>query len=594
MSRSTKGRKCTETTSGDSKHADEPSNCIICLEKVACRGKLSVCNHWFCFPCILEWSENTNTCPICKARFRCITKVHLSLFRSPPTKVRVGDRDQRVWNDDDTVVAEDVLGAIDSDDVDDDYEPPTHVENPWTRTTRRQNDRRGNSQTSRQLHLDDYDYEDSFIDDTDEALQAYLHATYSQQALDIIDEDGEESDSGESSDDNIGQRTSPYRFRNGRAAQTRSSRNARNSFASLPQIEEESPCPSPASIGSFIVSDDDSPDELNNDWVPFGNHSKNSRNKGKSKVKAKKDDSKKRKRPETSRSNPSTRRTSQPLHRPKKQQEPKQRSSNSKRKRHTSVSEDEFQLETSRSRSDTNQASIDGWISMAAKRAKAHSSTSTTTNQRTVREQACKGKKPIKNGESSYPDELYDSSSDSEIEVLSVRINQGRHKHARNSKEEKKHERAVNNHNLSRTSLSTRETRKKQNNKFCASTSTSVETHEDACSVASVDEDDFSNVAFIQPTPQPDKKRSIFTRRQHRSPNASFDDLEDNAMAVSRAETRPNKSSLTNHQAKTNSSHEKKDTALADKSNIQLEISPLVKKKKQPRKRVRSLSSDSE
>ena len=57
MHRSTKARKCTETTPGDSKHPDEPSNCIICLEKVVCRGKLSVCNHWFCFPCILEWSE---------------------------------------------------------------------------------------------------------------------------------------------------------------------------------------------------------------------------------------------------------------------------------------------------------------------------------------------------------------------------------------------------------------------------------------------------------------------------------------------------------------------------------------------------------
>lgn len=30
---------------------------------------------------------------------------------------------------------------------------------------------------------------------------------------------------------------------------------------SLPQIEEESPCPSPASTGSFIVSDDESPGE---------------------------------------------------------------------------------------------------------------------------------------------------------------------------------------------------------------------------------------------------------------------------------------------------------------------------------------------
>ena len=62
----------------------------------------------------------------------------MSPFRSPPTKVRIGDKDQRVWNDDDELVAEDVVDAIDSDDFDDDYEPPTHVENPWTRSSRHQ------------------------------------------------------------------------------------------------------------------------------------------------------------------------------------------------------------------------------------------------------------------------------------------------------------------------------------------------------------------------------------------------------------------------------------------------------------------------
>ena len=46
----------------------------------------------------------------------------------------MGDKDQRVWNDDDDLVAEDVLGLIELDDFDDDYVPPNHVENPWTRS----------------------------------------------------------------------------------------------------------------------------------------------------------------------------------------------------------------------------------------------------------------------------------------------------------------------------------------------------------------------------------------------------------------------------------------------------------------------------
>lgn len=107
-------------------------------------------------------------------------------------------------------------------------------------------------------------------------------------------------------------------------------------------------------------------------------------------------------------------------------------------------------------------------------------------------------------------------------------------------------------------------------------------------------EDDFSNVTFIKPTPQPDKNRSIFTRRQHRSPSTSFDHLED--YAISHTETRQNKSGLTNHQLKTISNHKRKDTTLAHKCGIiiKLEMSPLVKKKKQQRKRVMSLSSDSD
>jgi len=60
----------------------------------------------------------------------------LSPFKSPPTKVRVGDKDQRVWNDDDDLVAEDVFDALDlvEDDLDDDYEPPIYISNPRSRS----------------------------------------------------------------------------------------------------------------------------------------------------------------------------------------------------------------------------------------------------------------------------------------------------------------------------------------------------------------------------------------------------------------------------------------------------------------------------
>ena len=32
-------------------------NCVICLEEITKRGKLSVCEHMYCYTCILEWSK---------------------------------------------------------------------------------------------------------------------------------------------------------------------------------------------------------------------------------------------------------------------------------------------------------------------------------------------------------------------------------------------------------------------------------------------------------------------------------------------------------------------------------------------------------
>jgi len=161
----------------------------------------------------------------------------------------------------------------------------------------------------------------------------------------------------------------------------------------------------------------------------------------------------------------------------------------------------------------------------------------------------------------------YESNSDSEDEVLCELINKARAKARSDVKKEKKCQ------NVSKTSVTTRKSENKQTGKFCArqelqqrdigspSASTSTE----------MQEDDFFLVTFIKPTPQPDKKRSIFTRRQHRSQSISFDHLEDDA--IPHTEMQQNKSGSTNHQLKT--------------------TSPLVRKKKQ-RARVMPVSSDSD
>ena len=60
----------------------------------------------------------------------------MSPLKSPPQKVRVSDKDQRVQYDDETLTPEQLLDILDDDDFDDDYEPPVHVANPWTRARR--------------------------------------------------------------------------------------------------------------------------------------------------------------------------------------------------------------------------------------------------------------------------------------------------------------------------------------------------------------------------------------------------------------------------------------------------------------------------
>eukprot|EP01125_Pyxidicula_operculata_P009548 TRINITY_DN3143_c0_g1_i2.p2 TRINITY_DN3143_c0_g1~~TRINITY_DN3143_c0_g1_i2.p2 ORF type:complete len:230 (+),score=43.10 TRINITY_DN3143_c0_g1_i2:1003-1692(+) len=49
--------------------------CGICLDKIVRRGVLDVCNHLYCFPCIIKWSETANTCPMCQRRFEAITEM---------------------------------------------------------------------------------------------------------------------------------------------------------------------------------------------------------------------------------------------------------------------------------------------------------------------------------------------------------------------------------------------------------------------------------------------------------------------------------------------------------------------------------------
>ncbi|XP_050143133.1 uncharacterized protein LOC126618944 [Malus sylvestris] len=51
--------------------------CGICLseeDKRRVRGTLDCCTHYFCFACIMEWGKVESRCPLCKQRFKTISK----------------------------------------------------------------------------------------------------------------------------------------------------------------------------------------------------------------------------------------------------------------------------------------------------------------------------------------------------------------------------------------------------------------------------------------------------------------------------------------------------------------------------------------
>lgn len=60
-------------------HDGEPFQCPICLEHPSrCDdvATISGCNHRFCFECIDTWAGTENKCPLCKERFRTITRLN--------------------------------------------------------------------------------------------------------------------------------------------------------------------------------------------------------------------------------------------------------------------------------------------------------------------------------------------------------------------------------------------------------------------------------------------------------------------------------------------------------------------------------------
>ena len=65
--------------------------CGICQDDVCERTFVEGCNHEFCFACIVQWANTSNTCPLCQKRF-------YHLMRDKKVAVKVKQVDNRGEN----------------------------------------------------------------------------------------------------------------------------------------------------------------------------------------------------------------------------------------------------------------------------------------------------------------------------------------------------------------------------------------------------------------------------------------------------------------------------------------------------------------
>ncbi|KAF5739895.1 RING/U-box protein putative isoform 2 [Tripterygium wilfordii] len=72
--------------------------CGICFseeDKRRLRGTLDCCSHYFCFTCIMEWSKVESRCPLCKQRFKTITKpARSAVVGLRDVLIQIPERDQ--------------------------------------------------------------------------------------------------------------------------------------------------------------------------------------------------------------------------------------------------------------------------------------------------------------------------------------------------------------------------------------------------------------------------------------------------------------------------------------------------------------------
>ena len=76
----------------------DDDNCIICMGVIegGTRCRPVSCRHMYCEPCLQEWAQLNNTCPLCKARFTAIITLDVFERTSDATRLRK-DAETAFW-----------------------------------------------------------------------------------------------------------------------------------------------------------------------------------------------------------------------------------------------------------------------------------------------------------------------------------------------------------------------------------------------------------------------------------------------------------------------------------------------------------------
>lgn len=243
------------------------------------------------------------------------------------------------------------------------------------------------------------------------------------------------------------------------------------------------------------------------------------------------------------------------------------------------------ELASSKDRQVETLSSANGWINISRKQTRAH--TSTLSSYQRTRKKASVNVNRSRNTRTKprNPVESRESSSDSDMEVLGDKTKiKELPCHQRNNQFNK-----VNNLGM----------KKKQHISCTPSTSSFIAMNEVTPNNSSDDESNLSDAMIVQPTPCSKTTRSIFTKRRHRSPISTFDQLDDteehHLCQLQTQNKKRHSPKCTNRTLITPGRKKTKPAFTAAlRSDVQITLSPFVNTKKQKRKRIKSISSDSD